>query len=207
VAHTPEQRSLNALCGAKKKNGETCRNFAGQGTDHFGVGYCKFHLGNTAQKRKHAIRLQAEAEVEKARKNFGKKIPVDPAEALLTTLQLSAGQLFWLQARLEEHGDKTDFEGQVLLRLWNDERDRVARIAETALRAGVRERVVRLYESYGKTIAKILDAAFDNLELRFEFDDGGLSREVRGDIVRKALTAARPKAEDVIEGEAVVSEG
>ena len=91
---------------------------------------------------KNAVKLQAEKEVGKARAKFGERIPVDPTEALLTTLELSAGQLFWPQAALEDHEDKHDFTGQVLMRLWNDERDRVARISEAALRAGVQERAV-----------------------------------------------------------------
>src|SRR5262249_55164733 len=152
---TPDQRSLNALCGAKKKDGDTCRAFAGQGTDHPGVGRCKHHLGRTQNMNKHAVKLHAEREVTKARADFGDRLPVDPAEALLTTLQISAGQMAWLQAVLEEHGDKIDFDGQVLMRLWNDERDRVARIAEAALRAGVKERYVRLAERYGTTVAHL----------------------------------------------------
>src|SRR5205809_19002 len=154
-----------ALCGAKKKNGDTCRAFAGQATDHPGVGRCKFHLGNTPNMRKHAVKLQAEQEVSKARAKFGERIPVDPTEALLTTLQLSAGQLFWLQAALEDHEDKHDFTGQVLMRLWNDERDRVARISEAALRAGVQERAVRLQEKYGELIARFADHVLSDPEL------------------------------------------
>jgi hypothetical protein len=46
MAHTKEQRDLHDLCGAKRKNGELCRKFAGEGTDHFGVGHCKYHFGN-----------------------------------------------------------------------------------------------------------------------------------------------------------------
>ena len=36
-----QQRERHAFCGAKKKNGELCRNYAGLGTDHVGVGQCK----------------------------------------------------------------------------------------------------------------------------------------------------------------------
>src|SRR5436189_2287567 len=107
MAHTPRQRDRMALCGAKKKNGEKCRAFAGQGTNHPGVGRCKFHLGNAPNMQKHAGKLKAEQEVQKARAASGAKIPVHPAEALLTTLQLSAGQLAWLQGELEAREDKT----------------------------------------------------------------------------------------------------
>lgn len=34
-----------AICGAKNRNGVPCQNQAGKGTDHLGVGRCKFHGG------------------------------------------------------------------------------------------------------------------------------------------------------------------
>jgi hypothetical protein len=165
MAHTPEQRSLKALCGAKKRNGDMCRAFAGQGTDHPGVGRCKFHLGSSKNHRKHAVKLKAEQEVARARNEFGGKIPVEPTEALLSVLHLSAGQLAWLHDELETQSDKTSFNGQVLMRLWNDERDRVARIAKAALDAGVAERQIKLAESYGEMLATVLRAIFYDPEL------------------------------------------
>lgn len=33
------------FCGAKKRDGSTCRQTAGHGTDHVGTGRCKFHGG------------------------------------------------------------------------------------------------------------------------------------------------------------------
>src|SRR4051812_5180179 len=162
MAHTQEQRDGMALCGAKKKNGEKCRAFAGQGTTHPGVGTCRFHLGNTEQMNKHAVKLKAEQDMAKARAQFGEKIPVEPTEALLSVLHLSAGQLAWLHAELDEMEDKGSFDGQVLMRLWNEEKDRVARIAEAALRAGVQERAIRLAEQYGQQLADLLRAVFDD---------------------------------------------
>jgi hypothetical protein len=166
MAYTKEQKDRYGTCGAKKKNGEKCRNFAGLGTPHLGVGHCKYHLGNSPNHMKAAVRQQAAKEVAKARAEFGDKIPVEPSEALLSVLHLSAGQLAWLHAELAEREDKTDsFEGQVLMRLWNDERDRVARISEAALRAGVQERAIRLAESYGQQLADVLRAIFYDPEL------------------------------------------
>jgi hypothetical protein len=119
----------------------------GLGTPHLGVGNCKFHLGNAPNMMKNAVKLKAEQEVAKARIEFGEKIPVHPAEALLTTLQISAGQMVWLQQQLEGLADgdegKGSFDGQVLMRMWGEERDRVARISKVALRAGVQERAIR----------------------------------------------------------------
>lgn len=114
------------------------------------------------------MRLQAEKEIAKTRAQFGDKIPVEPSEALLSVLHLSAGQLAWLHAELEERADKTgDFESQVLM-LWNDERDRVARVSEAALRAGVQERAIRLAENYGQQLAEVLRAIFYDARARHE---------------------------------------
>ena len=59
MPHTPEQRNRHALCEAKKKNGDKCRLFAGQGTSHSGVGRCKYHLGNSKNHEAHAVRVEA----------------------------------------------------------------------------------------------------------------------------------------------------
>jgi len=180
-----------ALCGAKKKNGEKCRAFAGQGTNHPGVGYCKFHLGNTEQMNKHAVKLKAEQEVAKARTKFGEKIPVEPTEALLSVLHLSAGQLAWLHGEPDAMEDKGSFDGQVLMRLWGEERDRLARVSESALRAGVQERAIRLAEAYGQQLADVLRAVFHDDEL-------GLTAAQRAQlpaVLRRHLFAAEGQRE------------
>jgi hypothetical protein len=161
MAHTPEQRDRHALCDARKKNGERCRNFAGQGTSHFGVGRCRFHFGNAPNHEKNAVRVEAQRRAVE----FGQPLDVHPSEALLTVLQLSAGHLAWLRSALSGFEDKTTFEGQVLMRMWDDERDRVARISKAALDAGVQERQVQLAERYGEALAQVLRNIFGDPEL------------------------------------------
>jgi hypothetical protein len=46
-------------CGAATRSGGRCKLAAGQGTDHPGYGSCKYHLGATANGRKHAQELAA----------------------------------------------------------------------------------------------------------------------------------------------------
>lgn len=179
MPHTPEQRDKHELCGARRRNGATCRLFAGQGTTHPGVGRCKFHLGNSKNHTAHAARVEAERRLI----SFGQPLPVEPTEALLSVLHLSAGHLAWVRDSLAALEDKTTFEGQVLMRLWNDERDRVARIAKAALDAGVAERQVRLAEQYGEQLARLLTGIFDDPEL-------GLNGRQRGqlpDVLRRHL--------------------
>jgi hypothetical protein len=156
VAHTPEQRDRHALCGARKKNGDACRNFAGQGTEHFGVGRCSRHLGNTKNHRVHAVKEEAL----KRTIQFGQPLDIQPAEALLATVHLSAGHLQFLRDELGTIDDRKSFEAQVLLRQYNEERDRLTRTSKLACDAGVAERIVFLAESYGEQMAALLRAVF-----------------------------------------------
>src|SRR5262245_56569410 len=136
MPHTPEQRSAQLLCNARKKNGETCRAFAGQGTDHPGVGRCKFHGGSTRTHRHQAVVEQAR--IEAAR--FGEAFEMEPVEALLWMVHLSAGQVRYLGEELATFGGTAkSTEALVAHRLWNEERDRLSRISKAALDAGVAE--------------------------------------------------------------------
>jgi hypothetical protein len=91
---------------------------------------------------------------------FGQPLPIAPAEALLGVLHLSAGHLNWLREELAATDDKKSFEAQVLLRAWDDERDRVARISKAALDVGVAEKQIKLVEQYGEQLAALLRAVF-----------------------------------------------
>ena len=96
---------------------------------------------------------------------FGEAYEVDPATALLGVLHLSAGHLNFVRAELAEVEDKRSLEGQVLLRLWDEERDRIARISKMALDAGVAERQVRIAEMWGEQLANLLRAVFGDERL------------------------------------------
>lgn len=172
MAHTPQQRDRHALCGAKKKNGALCRKFAGEGTEHPGVGRCKYHLGNTKEHQKHAVKVTAQREAAKAQQtlleqavNFGLILDVEPVEALLMTLRMSYGHLAWLRYEITLLDDKASFDARVLLRMFDDERERVARIAKMALDAGVQERQVQLAERYGEMLADLLKTIFGDPDL------------------------------------------
>jgi hypothetical protein len=161
VAHTPEQRDQLPLCGAKKKNGDTCRAFAGQGTNHFGVGRCKHHLGNSRNHEINATVQQAQQRMIK----LGMPIEIRPHEALLSMLYMSSGHVAWLREEIAAMKDLGTSEGKVMVQMFGDERDRVAKIAEAALRAGVAERAVALAENYGAQLAEMFKAVFEDKEL------------------------------------------
>jgi hypothetical protein len=162
VAHTPEQRDKQRLCGAKKKNGEPCRAFAGQGTDHPGYGCCKFHLGATAKHTKHAFILEAQQKMVK----LGGPIEIHALDALLAMLYISSGHVAWLREAIA--GLEEDFgaeKGVALTSLYGEERDRVAKIAKACLEAGVAERQVRVAEQFGEALANVLHEIFWDPEL------------------------------------------
>src|SRR4051812_48589995 len=96
MAHTPEQRSAQQLCGARKKNGTLCRAFAGQGTDHPGYGKCKYHFGSSPSHRKHAAVAKAKQRIIES--GIGTPIDISPGMALLMAVRLSAGHLSFIKA-------------------------------------------------------------------------------------------------------------
>jgi hypothetical protein len=161
MAHTKEQRDRHALCGARRKSGEPCRKFAGEGTNHPGVGRCKYHLGNTKDHQKHAVKTEAQRRL----LAIGEPLTVNPIDALLWTVNLSAGHLEFIRRELASYNDAETFEREVLLRVYNDERDRLARTAKLAIDAGVAERAVKLAETYGEMLAQLITGVLDDLSL------------------------------------------
>ena len=56
---TSDARSEHDLCDALKTNGQRCRAYAGQGTDHPGAGHCSHHGGNTPAQKVSVARREA----------------------------------------------------------------------------------------------------------------------------------------------------
>ena len=184
MAHTPEQRDQHALCGAKKRSdGQPCRKFAGEGTDHFGVGRCRLHGGATPTHRRGAVKQAAKQLVAERERRFGQPVQVDPGEALLEMLWASYGQVGWLGEEINKLDDLTTFEARVLVQSHKDERDRTARIAAMALQAGVNERAIRLAEVYGYQIARLVQGILGDLNLT------GVQQKLVPQIVRANLMA------------------
>lgn len=179
---TADKRSTYLLCDAKTRGGGRCRLFAGQGTNHLGVGRCKHHAGSTPTHVTSAV-------VQEARRRaieFGEELPIEPADALLSMLRLSAGMVAWTRAELARMEDRGSFEGQVLARIYADERDRTARIAKAALDAGVAERMVRIVEQWGELLATLIGNIIRDLQLTPQ------QNERAPEIVRKRLLELEP---------------
>jgi len=171
---TKEQRSKHATCDALKKNGERCKNYAGLGTNHLGVGTCKFHLGRTQNAQKAAVKVYAERDRQAAQKTailFGQELRMEPLEALLWSLHLSASHVNFIRqeiAAIPTNGPKPEerkFKREVLIRQFADERDRLARTSKMALDAGVAEKTIRMQERYAELLAQLISGILGDLAL------------------------------------------
>jgi hypothetical protein len=178
---TREQRDEHALCGARKKNGEPCRKFAGEGTDHLGVGRCKYHGGATSSHRKHAVELEARARMVK----FGTPLTdAQPHQVLLGMLRASAGHVGWLHQEIAALDDLGTHEAEVLLRVYGEERDRATRIAESCSKAGVEQAEIRFAQMQARSIVSAIRSAAGEVGLR------PTQLNALGTAMRKHLAAA-----------------
>jgi hypothetical protein len=164
-------------CGAHTKRGASCAKPAGWGTP-YRHGRCKLHGGATPTHRKAAQRREAERVVA-----LGLVRDVDPHEALLEELHRAAGHVAWLGevvAQLERNqvvqgitrtvqlpdGNRpveTPAAINVWVKLYQEERDRLVRVARAAIDAGVAERQVRLAEGRAQQLARVITAVLTDL--------------------------------------------
>jgi hypothetical protein len=166
---TPEQRDQVPLCGARKKNRELCRAFAGQGTNHPGTGRCKYHGGSTPNHGKRAITQ----EMKRRMVTMGEPDEdITAIGALLSELYASTGHVAWLRQQIADMSPEHlgTVEGQAIISLYSSERDRKTKIAKMATEAGVDEAQVRVAETQvsilGQALARACDAAGVSAPLR-----------------------------------------
>lgn len=165
-----------------KQTGEQCKAWAVPG----GL-VCKWHGGRAPQvQRKAAENLAAEA-ARQAAQTLAVPIDTTPEQALIDEVKRAAGMVAFYQARVEEvdeenrddlvwgmtkHDQSGEFPGPTFeaapnmwLQLWNQERDRLVRVAAAAIKAGIEERRVKLAESEGMLVAAVIRRILDQLLL------------------------------------------
>ncbi len=140
-------------CGARKADGSRCRQPAGFGTDHKGIGNCKFHGGASPGGRKHAARQRARREL--LRLGVEPIPAVDPVELVLALSAEAAGNVEALRHRVAAGVDVATPDGQALVELYGAERDRAARLARVSVTVGA-ELIAR--RVYSETAAKVATA-------------------------------------------------
>lgn len=162
-----------SCAGHRKHDGEPCPTPPVTGADK-----CRMHLG------KKAGPVIAEARLARAMATYGLPIETSPADALLAEVHRTAGHVKWLGdavADLEEHdliwgttqiktgsqdGGTTEAAApHVLLKLYQQERDRLIKASAEAIRCGIEERRVKLAESQGALVAGVIRAILGDLSL------------------------------------------
>jgi hypothetical protein len=164
------------LCGAptRSRNG-TCLKPAGYGTNHNGIGACKFHGGSTPTQEIHAAREVAKVNSVAALAKLGVYTERDPQQELLRQVGLSAAYVDALAYQYElayadwQNAPDAGLEGEAALNaqamkrqlwdkaehlseLWGRERIRSSKISKMAVDAGVAKRHVEIAERQGTTI-------------------------------------------------------
>lgn len=170
-----ETLTYRSTCGALTQHGlgPPCKQRAGHRTDHPGFGHCWIHSGRSPMGRKHGLRARAEAIAREALTALGQPLEIEPAQALLELVYEAAGNVAFLSgevSRLQPGGlTSRDVEEReeiaAIVRLYGEERDRLAKYSKVALDAGIDERRVRLSERQGDAIMFTLRAVLDALQL------------------------------------------
>jgi hypothetical protein len=153
-----------------------------------GAVVCAAHGGRSPKIRAAAEQRVLAAKVHAAVATLGLDLEAaDPAETLLAEVRRSAGICRWLQARVAEldpdltwilasRVEGKQAQGSVnfsehramahpLVVLYGQERDRLVRVCQVSLAAGVQERQVQIAEQLGGHVADIMSAILDDLGL------------------------------------------
>ena len=165
-----------------------CMRLAGESNELGRYGRCDVHLplgyGHTTNEQ--ALGKLGIREARRVLKAMGEPLDVNPVEALLYLVREAAGNVAFLGARVQDLGYdlvgpiysltrdgeaiQTSEDVLAIVKLYNDERDRLARVSKIALDAGIEERTVRVLEEQATALVHIIRSVVDNL---------GLAPEVR----------------------------
>ncbi|MDE3023760.1 MAG: hypothetical protein KGI54_18245, partial [Pseudomonadota bacterium] len=166
---SPER--LSGRCGAKltKRSKEVghdrfCTRTEGYGTDHLGIGQCKYHGGSTPNAQKHAVRQIVSQEIAAQKRAIGDDSPpLDDPE--IEYLKMGARIKSWsllmedMVHRLRSF-DVTDQKGtetiKALVSQLGEERDRYLHVLEFMQKQDLRKRAVALEEEQARRIAEVV---------------------------------------------------
>jgi hypothetical protein len=200
--HGPDKET----CGAQRANqepGVLCDNVAGEGTEHLGVGRCKFHGGSTPSHNQ-------SAQVELARRacdRLGLRVEVSPIESLLDAVYEASGNVEYyrsLVAQLPSHPEDDEMVGfdkndkpqyrhgdpgiygktyhvsglptgeakkHILVQMYDDERDRLAKYRHDAISLGIESRRVQLEENRAAEVFRAVSEALALMGLEARFSE------------------------------------
>lgn len=182
-----------------------------------GVGNCKLHGGSTRNARTAGRAAKARLAIER----FGGSLDIDPATALLQEVQRSAATVAFIQMRVleldddqivwgvveetdkpptygaggEQTGGGTEVKRKAQPNAWvilyQQERDRLARVCKAALDAGATKTLVEVYQQTASTYVQVLGRVLDKVILGLDLSD---------DLRTRALELVQPAFEEELNG-------
>lgn len=168
-----ERSQDDRRCPGTNRQGERCGNAAGKGTDHVGVAECANHGGATPAGRKHAKEIVER----RILAEFGQAVETDPHVALMGLVWEAQGNVAFLRSRIRQLDDLVgpdhtgDGAPHALVKLYNEERDRLAKVSQAAISAGIAERAMAIVEQQADAIVTVVLRALDALALTPEQRD------------------------------------
>lgn len=178
-------------CGAKTRSrvGRCCLP-KGWGTDHKGTGKCRKHFGSSPNHNRAAQAEMARREVDR----LGIPIETTAEEALLHSVWEAAGNVELLRrlvsdldtaeggiyVRTGSTSKVNEAEPHVLVRMYNEERDRLRKTSESCAKIGLSERMVRLAEAQGRLIAEVFERMLSDEAWGLSDEQRAEGRQVAG---------------------------
>jgi hypothetical protein len=157
-----------------------CMSRAGSGTAHLGMGFCSNHIGNTTTQLAGQRKL-TDLAYRRGIESLARPIEIEPADALRHLVWEAAGNVAFLGGRCADLGLQivgdvyslarsgeaiaTSEDARALVKLYGDERDRLAKVSKMALDAGLAEREVRLMEEQAAQIVAVFRTVVMKLAL------------------------------------------
>lgn len=153
-----------------------------------GLSVCPMHGGRAAAARAVNRATNTQSKALATLRRFGEPVNTTPTEALLDTVKWTAGYVAWLRDKVagtrndeslvwgvtrekrggDDWGTTSEAGPNVWLKLLGEWSDRLVRVCEAAIKAGVEERRVRLAEQQGALIADVIKAILADLGLTAE---------------------------------------
>lgn len=190
----PAGRGPHPHCGATTRSGTPCELVAGWGTDHFGAGTCKFHLGSTPNHSKRAHRMLAEALAARSLADVGVTPVGNPLVALA---ELAADAVAWKEhmantvAMLGDQYRFADDKGaehlDARVALFERAMDRCQKFLSDWVRLGFEEKRQALDQEMAHLLADALRTVTDGLRLALA--NAGLDGGVLDVVFREELPA------------------
>lgn len=179
---TPDATHTNARCGARTRAGGACANPPVRGATR-----CRMHGGALPQVRRAAARRLAVAEAREEVRRLGLHVDADPLDVLLDQVREAAGNVAAYRLAITGLGIHVGPDGvatepvdhergyvppdvHILVKLYDQERDRLTRYARMCIDAGVSERKVRVAEQQAGTLARLFGETLDELAQHMQPD-------------------------------------